>query len=481
LLQSNSEEIERISFVQQPPLIGTATELLVSQKLIFKGQIDQYIRQEAMLQENMQRAYSLVLGQCSKLLRAKLKQSSDWAQVSSAFDVLGLTKLIKSIVFKFDDQKFLPVSLYQAKQNFCSLCQGTMMNAEYLEKFSNYVDITLSYGGEILDAAVLEYTRNKLHPGTAASAQTTLQRAIVRVAARELCLGTAFILQCDRRRYGKLLKELENNFTKGHNNYPQDMVKAYQLLNEYKQWRPTASAPQSEGVAFAQGGGKQEDNKDWAANKTCYECAEKGHIKPDCSVLKKKKADSNDNDDATDKDAEKLEKLAAAKKKKDKDKKAKTFIQKMAEMNETDKESSNDVSFCNIDQHITKSVKLKNMLLLDNQLTVDLFCNKKLVKNISQVHDTMTVMGKGGTLTTKTKAGLKGYGKVWFNERAITNILSLKNVSKKQGFHVPYDSDRDQGFAVHKPNGKVIHFRMHPDGLHYTMTSPTLRSPSSKR
>jgi hypothetical protein len=183
----------------EPALIGNATELLVSQKLIFKGQIDQYICREAILQENMQRAYSLVLGQCTELLRAKLKQSSDWAQVSSAFDVLGLTKLIKSIVFKFDDQKFLPVSLHQAKHNFYSLRQGTMTNAEYLEKFSNYVDIASPYNGEILDAAVLEYTRNKLHPGTAASAQTTLQRAIVRVAAKELCLATAFILQCDRR------------------------------------------------------------------------------------------------------------------------------------------------------------------------------------------------------------------------------------------------------------------------------------------
>ena len=85
----------------------------------------------------MQRAYSLVLGQCTELLRAKLKQSTDWATVSIAFDVLGLTRLIKAIVFKFDDQKFLPVSLHQAKQNFYNLRQGAMTNAEYLEKYNN--------------------------------------------------------------------------------------------------------------------------------------------------------------------------------------------------------------------------------------------------------------------------------------------------------------------------------------------------------
>jgi hypothetical protein len=79
------------------------------------------------LQENIQKAYSLVLGQCTELLRAKLKQSSEWAEVSSTFDVLGLIRLIKSIVFKFDDQKSLPVSLHQVKQNFYSLRQATVI------------------------------------------------------------------------------------------------------------------------------------------------------------------------------------------------------------------------------------------------------------------------------------------------------------------------------------------------------------------
>jgi hypothetical protein len=223
-----------------------------------------------------------------------------------------------------------------------------------------------------------------MFPGTAAAPQTPAQNATVRVAARELCLATAFVLQCDRRCYGKLLEELENDFTKGHSNYPQDMVKAYQLLNEYKQWRPTLSIPKSEGVAFAQKAGKQESNKDWAANKTCYECGEKGHIKPDCPLLKnKKKGDGINEDDANKKDVDKRaatkkkkdkDKRAATKKKKDKDQKAKTFMQNMEEMSETDAGTSSDgLSLCNIDQHITEKVKLKNMLLLDNQSTVDLF------------------------------------------------------------------------------------------------------------
>jgi hypothetical protein len=101
----------------QPAVIPPAAELSTAQAFVFKGQINQCIRRSAVLEENMQEACSLVLGQCTKLLQTKLKQSNGWNQVSTVFDLLGLTKLVKSVIFKFDNQKFLPVLLHQAKKN----------------------------------------------------------------------------------------------------------------------------------------------------------------------------------------------------------------------------------------------------------------------------------------------------------------------------------------------------------------------------
>ena len=54
-------------------------------------------------------------------------------------------------------------------------------------------------------------------------------------------LACAFISQADPKRYGRLKEELENDYTKGTDSYPHDMVKAYQLLNEYKHWTPIIS------------------------------------------------------------------------------------------------------------------------------------------------------------------------------------------------------------------------------------------------
>ena len=77
----------------------------------------------------------------------------------------------------------------------------------------------------------------------------------------------------------------------------------------------------------------------------------------------------------------------------------------------------------------------------------------------------MTVKGNGDNLKTHKKTYVKNYGEVWFDGRAITNIMSLKNVKEK--FRVTYDSGRDGTFTVHKPNGLNIKFVMHSDGLHY--------------
>ena len=107
---------------------------------------------------------------------------------------------------------------------------------------------------------------------------------------------------------------------------------------------------------------------------------------------------------------------------------------------------------------------MKKWILLDNQSTVDLFCDMNLLSNIRVVKSTMSIATNGGTLITNKKGYLSGYGDVWFDERAITNILSLDNVTKK--YRVTYDSGKDTAFLVHKPD-VIIRFERSPSGLYY--------------
>ena len=78
-----------------------------------------------------------------------------------------------------------------------------------------------------------------------------------------------------------------------------------------------------------------------------------------------------------------------------------------------------------------KLPKLKDCLLLDSALSLDLSGNKKFCKNIQKMDQLFGVGTNGGDLMVKSKADMFGYGDVNFDENAIANILALKNMVKK--------------------------------------------------
>ena len=74
--------------------------------------------------------------------------------MSSTYDMFALLEAIKTIIYKFEDQKYLPLSLHNAKTNFYYFQQGTMTNPDYLDKFMNLTEMAESYEGTLRDAAV---------------------------------------------------------------------------------------------------------------------------------------------------------------------------------------------------------------------------------------------------------------------------------------------------------------------------------------
>jgi len=108
----------------------------------------------------------------------------------------------------------------------------------------------------------------------------------------------------------------------------------------------------------------------------------------------------------------------------------------------------------------------KTWILLDSQLTVDVFSNPRLLTNIRDTKKSLTLYCNAGKAIITMKGDLKGYSTVWFYPEGIANILSLGNVKKKH--RVTYHSTLDEGFLVFKADGTARSFRLSKEGLFFS-------------
>ena len=119
-----------------------------------------------------------------------------------------------------------------------------------------------------------------------------------------------------------------------------------------------------------------------------------------------------------------------------------------------------------LSQQSLKDIDLREVILLDYQSTVSLFCNPCFVTGYAKADNPLELQSNSGRMTVKRVMEIgDGSTKVWFSTSAITNILSLKMV--RSLYPVSYDCD-EASFTVHHANyGKLgIIFGMHHSGLH---------------
>jgi hypothetical protein len=72
---------------------------------------------------------------------------------------------------------------------------------------------------------------------------------------------------------------------------------------------------------------------------------------------------------------------------------------------------------------------LREVILLDRQSTMDLFCNSALVGKTIRPASIMRLKINGVTIVVTRKAYMVGYHKtVLFSKKAITNSIALRNL-----------------------------------------------------
>ena len=220
--------------------------------------MDEYFKCKNFLRENKKSVYSIVWGQCTDYMRQKLEAKENYETFNDAQDPFGLLKEIKSITFKFEEHRYIYHSLYESYRMFYAFRQTQEMgNTEYLEQFKNLVDVLEQHGGSLgHDVTLLDQDDEYGNEEEPSSAVLNAAKA----RCRNRFLGYTLIYKSDNERYSKLKEELQNDYMKGSDNYPETLVEAFHMLTNYKQpIKPRIT--RTTGVSFAQKGKGNNNNR----------------------------------------------------------------------------------------------------------------------------------------------------------------------------------------------------------------------------
>ena len=109
-----------------------------------------------------------------------------------------------------------------------------------------------------------------------------------------------------------------------------------------------------------------------------------------------------------------------------------------------------------------------NWIILNNQSTVHIFQKEELVNNVSSISKNKQLIchTNGGSQVSQKQAKFCDFGRVWFNDQSLANILSFAKVRKTPNFKVSYNLVKN-AFIVTLPDKSLIPFIQSTRGLYY--------------
>jgi hypothetical protein len=406
--------------------------------------------------------YSVILGQCSEGVRAKIESEANHESLQDSGDPIGLLQNIQNVMLNHRTSKYMPHAIHESIRSLYNCVQGEHTDVpDYYKNFKSRLDVVVYNGGAFgVNTGIVDEVLKESNVIPAQATPDEVKDAESK--SKERAAAVAFLLGADKKRYGKLVEDLENSFTQGEDRYPKDLTGAYKLMINWKQEHrdvikmvrapPNANAEVSftnvgeeEGTAVTDGsnagvgGAFTTDGREFPHIR-CYNCQQMGHFADQCpnpTVARDRTGN------------------------------VQMFMQGVSEEDEDD-DAYAGFAFTHKGY---EGVIPHSWILLDNQSTVNIFHNRELMYGIQTAERWMHIRCNAGVTRTNLMGKVKGFpGEVWYHPNGVANILSLAAVEKH--FDVTYDG-KNRCFHVHKPDGGVRRFRRSNKGLHYWDTMET--------
>ena len=365
--------------------------------------------------------YAIIWGQCTLVLRDKLRSHATFHNIEQQQNGLRLLKLIKTLTHTYDNTKIHNVNALDTyKWQYMTMKKHSHQSiADFYQQFQAHVQMC-----EEMDVQLYE-------PALALSVMAqrggTFMTEDDKQNAHRQAVAMRFIRACG---HGEYLQHLRNSFLDGKDIYPKRISDAFVIMDQRV---PTRGATHTSivtnnnnkintGIAFPTRG---------TSTTTSINSGSTTHS--DITTTLHNQTTSTDNG-----------------------------AYRSLQPTHTTHTHSGMIFSVKSNHNIPTT-----WILLDNQATTDIFGNANLLNNICKVTTPLYIHGITGVLMIKQQGTLPGHGAVWYHPQVSVNILSMAKL--KQQYHITYDSGKDNAFIVREHDSTQTKYIFHEsdDGLYY--------------
>jgi len=119
---------------------------------IWKEEIKEFVKRKRVLRDNKATVYSVIWGQCSPEMQAKLRSLDEYQKRTDDNDCAWILKEIRAVAHQFDAKRNGFLALLDARTSFLTCRQGPNQSCEaYLETFRGWYESLELQGGTITE------------------------------------------------------------------------------------------------------------------------------------------------------------------------------------------------------------------------------------------------------------------------------------------------------------------------------------------
>ena len=436
-------------------------------QITFKAELDAALKRKSTYETNKTKAYALIWEQCSTLLQGQIEQRTDYEN-EIYNNPIKLIESIKEQTLNYSKTRYAMEILDNSLTTFLLIKQNDDELHEYVKRFKLAKQVLESHLG-----GLVKFTKYiKQLPGY--DSKDDKNNTKLYSETWEQFAAYKLVKNANKEKFGNVIRHLRERKGIGKDEFPKTVISAINTLNTYKSTQLTRNANNRTNTSNRRE--NQDDNKDEEDTKPlkftfmniegrCYCCGQKDHKSPQCpkkNVIKK-------------------ENWAITKAKQSHVLQVNNAESNASQKSTTSSVSSKSVGWANSHIIMNHNTQLKNKILLDSGSSTTLFCNQKYCENIQNTAEPISVHTNGGTFGIDQKCNIPDLGNGYYNNKAMTNIIGLKDMRSK--YRVTYDSDKGAEFRVHTPSGIIIFPEME-EGIYAidmsTKTNSTKRDDSNK-